>query len=243
MNNLFLFKTLARAKQSATTILVAIIIFFLYPVLACATENGPREEDKLPWSVFPLDGVKWMHIQYLKFLEPDNEFIYDTETGENRANLYCSKATKWDRLIFDNINKINLYDDTVWYSTSELYGEINLEHKRIYFRGFYYNGKPWAERELLYDFNLNVGDTFTMMGIDNYKFSILSVDSVLVDNEYRKVYNFETKSYGGHSFSVIEGIGCNINLFHTIIDPFVSVDPSPPRLLSVYFKSRKIWGN
>ena len=88
-----------------------------------------------------------------------------------------------------------------------------------------------------------MGDEFIIL--NSYIFSVVSIDSALIENEYRKRYNFEFK-FEAHpgfpknrSFSVIEGIGNTQNLFYTLEDPFMP-DP-PPLLREVYYKDRKIW--
>ena len=238
------------------------LLFFAFTTSCDSSE--PRPADESPFGVFPLNDVSWGHERGLQFLEPDTEFIYNTETGElitiityltgrdiitysvrqvgeNRAELYCSKVTTWERLIFDNIAKVNSYDDTSWVTAPELYGRIYLEDKKVYFRDLGHNGE---QRQLLYDFNLNVGDEFIVGGY--YKFSVVSIDRILVGNEYRKRYNFDFKredypGYPGHSFSVVEGIGCTESFFHTINDPFMAVDPLPPSLKEVYYKNKIVW--
>ena len=240
------------------------VLLFLFSFTACEGTERPIEVEKLPFGVFPLNDVSWVHIQYwgLWGVPPDDERIYDTEgkliativyissidtltysvrqVGENKAELYCSKATTWSRTIWDNINKTNSsYGDTTWTTAPELYGKIYLEDKRVYFDHSTLEG-PWYKNLLLYDFSLNVGDEFIANG---YKYIVVSIDSVLVGNEYRKKYNFELtlEGFPRYKLSVIEGIGCPQNLFHTLGDPFMAIDPLPPVLREVYYKDRKIW--
>jgi len=164
------------------------------------------------------------------------------QSGENRADLFCSKVTTWYRNIWDNINKVASIDDTTWTTPSELYGKIYLENKRVYFHYGDSEEAPWNKKQLLYDFNLNVGDEFMIS--DYYKFSVISIDSAFVGNGYRKKYNFAYKQENVLccDFSVIEGIGCTEDLFLLrVLDPFITSDPLPPTLIEVYYKDKLIW--
>lgn len=66
-----------------------------------------------------------------------------------------------------------------------------------------------AVEELLYDFNLNVGDTvrgFTEN--QGYEDVVQSIDSVLVGSNYRKRWNINQ----GYQISIIEGVGSTFGL-------------------------------
>jgi len=74
---------------------------------------------------------------------------------------------------------------------------------------------------LLYDFNLNVGDTMHTVGAylgdptnpASYSYIITSIDSVLVGSNYHKRYN--TVPFSG--FSIIEGVGGTCGLIEPLI--------------------------
>jgi hypothetical protein len=71
---------------------------------------------------------------------------------------------------------------------------------------------------LLYDFNLEVGDTLKGYLVDSSSvtYIVQQVDSYFVDNSYRKTW-----AYNGNSFSLIEGIGSMGGL----IERFIDMDP------------------
>lgn len=69
---------------------------------------------------------------------------------------------------------------------------------------------------LLYDFNVNIGDTVLYPHIDSTSILINSIDSVQINNQFRKKYNYTKLSQNscggfGNNSSYVEGIG-NINL-------------------------------
>jgi hypothetical protein len=79
---------------------------------------------------------------------------------------------------------------------------------------------------LLYDFNLNVGDTLKQFTVREYSNSppvtVFSIDSLLIGSNYRKQYNLaingDTDSWTEPS--IIEGIGSTEGLFDIISQPF-----------------------
>ena len=121
------------------------------------------------------------------------------------------------------------------------YGIITIEDKKVY-----YTGKAddilKGNNLLLYDFGLKVGDTFYVGDEKDNKYNrpfiLISIDSVLIDNEYRKKYNFYNSKYS--EFSFIETIGCTIYLFHTM-NPFQHELSKFHRLGRVYYKDKLIW--
>lgn len=91
-------------------------------------------------------------------------------------------------------------------SSTSYVGGLREENKRVY---LYYT---WCDHSvLLYDFNLNIGDTITTSclaaacdTLEDLYMTVVSIDSVLLqDNSYRRRINF---NYGSN-MSWIEGIG------------------------------------
>ncbi len=59
---------------------------------------------------------------------------------------------------------------------------------------------------ILYDYNLNIGDTiFYLYGNNHY---VSSIDSVQIDSVWHKVFYFKGGTKGGWPYAVVEGIGC-----------------------------------
>lgn len=92
---------------------------------------------------------------------------------------------------------------------NQFYSLVRQEEDRIYTRMW---GEPDA---LLYDFDLNIGDTLPLTWNQwQEDIVVMSIDSLLVGNSYRKVFNLSQQS----SPQLIEGIG------HT----FGFLEPFPP---------------
>lgn len=111
----------------------------------------------------------------------------------------------------------SLYDSTLTNPNSHYYAAIREENKRVYTR---IGSNP---ETLLYDFNLEVGDTIwhtfseTFFTTDSFFQHVLTVDSMLLlDGKYRKRWVFESATTPDDI--VIEGIGSisGIGLFNPI---------------------------
>lgn len=97
--------------------------------------------------------------------------------------------------------------------------------KRIYAIDRVY--KADTEEHLLYDFSLNVGDTFLSRknqgwGIDTFIFTVKSIDSVIIDSVYHKIWTlknvyYNTSQYYFIDYRVIEGIGSEYGLMFPLM--------------------------
>ncbi len=78
-----------------------------------------------------------------------------------------------------------------------------------------------ANEELLYDFNLGIGDTLqpSINTPPDYNY-ISSIDSVLVGSQYHK--RFLLNNLNDTNYAIIEGLGSTFGLFHKIVLPFES---------------------
>jgi hypothetical protein len=168
--------------------------------------------------LFPTENAQWnMHyknrVSYSDYLSILNTYIQQGDTVIN------AKSYK----------KIYLKSSLTGQQTIRFIGGIREENKRIYWIDYYYfagtmSGVKSLSNEqknclkqyvktsnteiVLYDFNAkNVGDTlFSGM----YSGKILAVDSVLIQNSYRKRYTVECfmLTIGKYSYDyIIEGIG------------------------------------
>jgi hypothetical protein len=84
---------------------------------------------------------------------------------------------------------------------------------KVYFRSEYYYSD--GQEHLLYDFSVDVGDTVRFYslwsGLQKKEMTVKSIDSILIDNHYRKRINFDHENSGEESW--IEGIGSTHGLF------------------------------
>ena len=139
-------------------------------------------------------------------------------SGGNYPNIYHYFALK------DNDTTINGYlYHKLYFSYDTIFAEVNLcgalreENKRIY----YYSIAPLSclnipipldTEVILNDFNLQIGDTITDKEFRvRYpgKLILIKIDSMIIGNEYRKVYNFGYPAdYIIKQAKWVEGIGC-----------------------------------
>lgn len=109
--------------------------------------------------------------------------------------------------VINSLHYYKIYFQNFTYSDSEYKGAVREDtlQKKIYV--FY---KDYSNEELLYDFDLQIGDTLSCNYGQGYGI-VESIDSVLIAvTEHRRI-NF----VGGYFFQtfLIEGIGCNTGLF------------------------------
>ncbi len=86
---------------------------------------------------------------------------------------------------------------------------------RDFDKKWYFVQKNDTSENILYNFTAEVGDTILInnpWAIGNVPVKIISIDSILILNKYRKKYNTNSLS-GGFPEQWIEGIGCNNGLF------------------------------
>jgi len=85
----------------------------------------------------------------------------------------------------------------------------------------YWRSEAMAGDTLLYDFDVQVGDTLTgYMGSCDMTWTVGSIDSILIDLNYRKRINYEVSFDPGIQFSIIEGIGSTYGLTTCPFVPF-----------------------
>lgn len=108
----------------------------------------------------------------------------------------------------------NVYTASNYFYRGAIREDINT-------RKVYVNLKTPAKDTLLYDFNLNFGDTLPVSyinqkGLRNY---VSSIDSILIGATYRKQYHISIKGVTNY-VQLIEGIGSTFGLFNPLIPPF-----------------------
>lgn len=99
------------------------------------------------------------------------------------------------------------------------YAAIREENKVIYLRDLVSNrhGSININSDtILFDFNVQVGDTINWFSLYSGLMEVYSIDSVQVaDGTYRKRFNFLDIPGGFVSFQAVEGIGSNLGFIHT----------------------------
>ena len=172
--------------------LLALLIL-AFPLISQAQEYHP----------FPTENTVWA------------EYFYPG--GGDYPNVYHYFSLKNGDTIIDDHSYHKLYFsyDTI-FTEDKLCGGLREENKRVY----YYSADSLTclnypihtnTEILLYDFNLQIGDTisneeFRIRGGGNLV--VKQLDRILIDQGYRKIYTF---GYDNHIFEEsqwVEGIGC-----------------------------------
>jgi hypothetical protein len=79
---------------------------------------------------------------------------------------------------------------------------------------FYRTLAPSSQEELLYNYNLNLGDTiqYKISAGVTVADSVVGIDTVLINGMARRVFDFQNKEGRGlRAYTVIEGVGCTNN--------------------------------
>lgn len=150
-------------------------------------------------------------------------FSHDTThlNGEIYNNLY------FDYYYDPNYNFEVLWEDVYMF---EQIGLFRTDSLKVYYKPIpssvyppcfvgnsFDNTDPYAEF-LLYDFGINVGDTFDVL-IDK-QIVLETIDSVEINGTYYRKFNFDQPNwYSGGSYHWIEGIGSKLGFF-TYFDGF-----------------------
>lgn len=141
--------------------------------------------NKIFFSFLLLLSVAGLHAQtYVPF--PTANTLWTERQGNNEqqppAFFYCFGLKNSDTTINAvTYHKLYRSEDSVL-TENEFYGGLREDAKKIY---LFQTG---SER-LIYDFNLNVGDTFHNTGV-GYDGIVSMIDSVNISGQFRKRYSF-----------------------------------------------------
>jgi hypothetical protein len=176
--------------------LVLILLFCNIGLVAQQYHSFPTKNTVWAENYYPGDAPNFKPYHY--FALKNNDTIIK---GKQYQKLYFS------------------YDTT--FTENKLCGALREENKRIYYYSIdslncSHMSIPLDTEIVLFDFNLQLGDTITSekyrVGYPGY-IIVNAIDSMLIDQEYRKVFSF---GYSGGIISDakwIEGIGCIRGLF------------------------------
>lgn len=196
---------------------ILIILFLAIPFIGLSQNYHP----------FPTENAIWKEYRYHFWAggggnkqEKDTQLHYSMN-GDTTINGKAYKNIYYTATIFQEGGDPPYYSSTT-YHNNEYIGSIREDSsKRIFILS------PNETNEmLLYDFNLSIGDTITSNFIDhleypNAHFTVESIDSVLVMNNFHKSYHISAPTSSEYYTSLnhfndlilIEGIGSSLGLF------------------------------
>ena len=138
-------------------------LFLLFILIASCFQLSAQED----YCPFVEEGKTWNY-----FIEATTTWWdeADWQTHYNKEYEHATLTIKGDTVVDGKEYKKVIYssDNTFFYDTDFTYGIIREENKKVYMRFFfddYYDPEfPLSEEVLMYDFGLNVGDSF----VENY---------------------------------------------------------------------------
>lgn len=179
---------------------------------------------------FPDSSAIW-RIETTVSSDPDPTFVFHHSVfisgdtlinGNTYHNLYKSNITASDTLASNYVGAIREINKKVHLHLDSL-AAYNIANTFFFCR--WANGPDTTilnKDLLLYDFNVSVGDTILYDYLDSTKIEITSIDSILIQNQYRKRYhyNFVSSNYINNCNGLfwvynyyIESIGSPLGIF------------------------------
>ena len=135
-------------------------------------------------------------------------------TVEWFEDYYKHTISAEDTLILEKTYKKLFYEECKK-AGKKYVGAIREDNKRVY---YFPQGNEYQEEKLLYDFNMKIGDKVSYDHMyKNLTFEVAHIDTVLINNEFRRQYYFYEK-YGDGQIGIslwdswIEGIGSTMEL-------------------------------
>jgi len=196
---------ISKNRQKMIKKLLLSLIF----IIALNTVDGQTNA----YHTFP-DSFYWRVDMHCQFVQTNcNEFYYYNYHFEGDTII---KGASYRKLMRDSVILVGIGGPPCllypWASFTGYMGALKEDSilNKIFF--------IWAESlitdSLLYDYNLVVGDTLKGRLVGNCKMIISSVDSILIGNQFRKKWNFNTCNEGpGY---IIQGIGSDNGLIEQI---------------------------
>jgi len=154
--------------------------------------------ENLPYVPFPTENAQWnIYLEYSISEAPiDTVLLRYFLGGDTMVNQI-------------NYKKLCLETGNLANPERKLAGLIREQNKRIYYRGTDFLGFPHDEEWLLYDFNVQEGDTVWHSN-SGYDYTVIeTIDSVEIDGRLRRRYKVNTwrNYYFEDEEYWIEGIG------------------------------------
>jgi len=230
--------------------ILLFLFLFLHNAACIANEELLGNPDKLP-DIFPLKDMKWIELEIYETFIPGKyqhgiRTYFLQQVDENKTELYVSEKMLKGTVYYNHeIGKSEIIEDTTWIEPTFLRGLISIEGKKVYIQPTDLKDGGFHPKELMYDFGLELNDTFRAPGFGGV---LDAIDSVLIGNEHKKRYNFDfmvsVNDSNFYRLSLIQGVGNTEHFFRSIYGEFLNIDPMPSvELLEIYYKGKRIWKN
>lgn len=199
-----------------------------------------------PYQPFPTDSAVWRQSSanwnYPDYYQRDYKYYIQGDTifsGNTYHKIYKTLISSY-YVLGSPTGPFNLMSGPSIVDTNKYVGAIREDlSKRVYFLP---DTITTSSEILLYDFNLNVGDTLTysynnssyFLG-ENY---VSGIDSIVVGTQYHKQFKISAPGYTNY-VSIIEGVGSTFGLLEMFIDPFEWSD----NLICFTYKGQNVWAD
>ncbi|MCB2196440.1 MAG: T9SS type A sorting domain-containing protein [Bacteroidetes bacterium] len=147
---------------------------------------------------FPTEDVNW------------NIYLLSTCNNDNPPDTFLLRYTIHGDTTIDEIlySKVCLESGDIANPIVKPVGGLRESEKQIFYRGLDFLGMDHFEQEcLLYDFNKQVGDTIYHDKYGSYYSVIKDIDSIQIEENYRKKYKVDNHWYYHNPDYIVEGIG------------------------------------
>ena len=159
---------------------------------------SPFEIENLPYFPFPTENAQWnVYLEYSISEAPADTVLL--------RYFLCGDTT----LNQINYKKLCLEKGSLANPVKELAGLIREQDRKIYYQGIDFLGFPHYQEWLLYDFDVQEGDTVWHTN-SGYEYTVIEkIDSIAIDGQFRRRYKVDTgrNYYFQDEEYWVEGIG------------------------------------
>jgi hypothetical protein len=195
------------------------------------------------YQAFPTDSAVWRqssaNFNYPDWYQRDYKYYIQGDTlfsGNTYHKIFKTVISSY--YIMGSNPTFELRSGPTMTDTNKYVGAIREDlSKHVYFLP---DTITTTSEILLYDFNLNVGDTLPYSYNNSSYFLGLNyvsgIDSVLVGTQYHKRFKISASGYTNY-VSIIEGVGSAFGLLEMFIDPFEWSD----FLICYSYNGQSVW--
>ena len=160
-------------------------------------------------------------LSYTPF--PEGEAVWHVAYWEDECPIPF--PCRFDQYAYKGDTMVNNLTYHRLYYTYQVFGEVTqggykgLIRQDTSQRKVYYFPSNSPFEHLLYDFNLQVGDTLPQTYNHNDNFKVSEIDTLILNGSYRKAYKLFPPNQAGDTMLIIEGIGATSGLINSITQP------------------------